>query len=166
MKHRVEKQKVMLIHHLKNLDQRTLARQVYDQQRRNNWPGLARECQGICERMGLEDVNETECMKKEFKRMLDAACKREDETEMRKEMEGKSKVKDISTESLNLKEYMKGKSMCKIREMFRIRTNMNKIKANFKHDQRNREKDFLCVACGLEAEMGDTIGIAHRYFGL
>ena len=53
MKHRVEKQKVMLIHHLKNLDQQTLAGQVYDQQKKNDRPGLGRECQDIYERLGL-----------------------------------------------------------------------------------------------------------------
>ena len=95
--------------------------------------------------------------------MLDAACKREDEIEMRKEMDGKTKVKDIFTENLNLKEYMKGKSLCKIREMFRIRTNMNGMKANFKQHQRNREEDFLCVACGLEEEVNSHVMVCGEY---
>ena len=41
MKHRVEKEKVMLIHFIKSLGKGTLARQVYDQQTENNWPGLS-----------------------------------------------------------------------------------------------------------------------------
>ena len=163
MKHRVEKQKVMLVHHLKNLDARTLARQVYDQQKENSWPGLVLECQNICKRLGLEDVNNTECTQREYKKMLDAACRREDEIKMRKEMEGKTKAKDILTESLSLKDYMKGKSLCQIREWFRIRTNMNGMKANFKHDQRRGEENFLCVACGLEDEINSHVMVCREY---
>ena len=65
MKHRVEKEKVMLIHHIKNLSERTLARQVYDEQRKNNWPGLVSETKAICNRLKLEDVNTTDFDKHE-----------------------------------------------------------------------------------------------------
>ena len=63
-------------------------------------------------------------------------CKTENELELRKEMEEKYETKDILTDNVNMKEYMKGKSLSKIRELFRIRTNMNEIKGNFKNDPR------------------------------
>ena len=72
-------------------------------------------------------------------------------------MDGKTNVKDIFIENLNLKEYMKGKFLFKIREIFWIRTNINGMKANFKQHQRNREEDFLCVACGLEEEVNSHL---------
>ena len=37
MEHRIEKEKVMLVHCIKSFDKRTLARQVYDQQVQQNW---------------------------------------------------------------------------------------------------------------------------------
>ena len=136
MKHRVEKEKVMLIHHIKSLSQRTLARQVYNQQVENNWPGLAAETRTICERLGLEDVNKTESTKNQYKNEVMKACRREDEILLRSKMEGRSKVQDLVTESCQLKEYFHKKSLSRTRDMFRIRTHMNGLKANFKHDKK------------------------------
>ena len=52
MKHRIEKEKIMLSHNIKN--ERTLACQIYDQQLENKWPGLAAEAENICVRLGIE----------------------------------------------------------------------------------------------------------------
>ena len=59
----------------------------------------------ICRRLGLEDFNKTECSKGEYKQMIMKAMKREDEINIRKKMEGKSKVKDLLTKHCNLEDY-------------------------------------------------------------
>ena len=99
---------------------------------KNKWPGLAAEGKVICERLGLQDVNLTECSKNEYKTMIHKASRREDEVLMRKGMEGKTKMNDIVTESCLIKDYFKLNSMSKTREIFRVRTNMNDVKGNFK----------------------------------
>ena len=95
MKHRVEKEKVMLIHFIKSTDKRTLARQVYDHQVENKWPGLAAEAEKICARLNIEDVNKTEVSKNIFKNIFVKAARKEDEKQLRASMEGKSKVQDL-----------------------------------------------------------------------
>ena len=59
MKLRVWKAKCMLVHHLKGLEDDTLAKMIYEEQRRNNWPGLAAEVSEICADLGIEDTNIT-----------------------------------------------------------------------------------------------------------
>ena len=157
MKHRVEREKLMLVHHLKQMEEGSLARQVYDEQIRNNWPGLAEEARTICARLRLEDVNRTECSKNEFKEMILKAVRREDEVWMRDEMEGKTKTKDLVTGSCLIKDYFSCKSLTKTREIFRIRTNMNDLKGNFKNRYKNTPGEVSCEACGLEDEVNSHI---------
>ena len=43
MKVRIDQAKLNLLHHIKNLDKDTLAKQVYDEQSSHGWPGLVSE---------------------------------------------------------------------------------------------------------------------------
>ena len=43
MKLRIWKRKCLLLHHIKNLGKETLARQIYEEQRRFMLPGMAKE---------------------------------------------------------------------------------------------------------------------------
>ena len=108
MRHRVEKEKLMLVHHLRHLDERTLARQTYNEQVANKWPGLAAEASIICERLKLDNVNNTEWSKTQYKNLTNKALQREDEILLRNKMEGKTKVKDLVTEDCKLKDYFRG----------------------------------------------------------
>ena len=49
MKLRVWRAQVMLLHHIWSLDDDALASMMYKEQVKNNWPGLARETEHICE---------------------------------------------------------------------------------------------------------------------
>ena len=122
------------------------------------------EAEDICNRLGLEDVNKTQVSKHVFKNLFIKAARREDEKYLRTNMEGKTKVQDLVTENVSLKSYFKEKSLSSTREMFRIRTNMNKLKGNFKHDKRNA--DALCVACGKEEEINSHVMYCPSYADL
>ena len=91
------------------------------------------------------------------------ATKREDEQEMRRQMEGKTKTKDLVTESFSLKPYFEEKSLARVREIFRIKTNMNDLKANFKHDKKYKNVGVMCVACGTDEEANSHIMICANY---
>jgi hypothetical protein len=64
MKLRVWRDKIMLVHHIRNLEEGALAKMIYQEQVRNNWPGLAKESEELCEELGVEDVNLTHLGKK------------------------------------------------------------------------------------------------------
>ena len=140
-----------------------LARQVYNQQVENDWPGLAKETKGICKRLNISNINRIPFDKYELKETIKKMTKREDEQEMRAEMEGKTKTKNLVTESFSLKNYFKEKSLATVREMFRIRTSMNDLKGNFKHDSRYKHVGVMCVACGTEEEVNTHVMVCPHY---
>ena len=74
MKHRIEKEKIMLINHVKQLNKETLARQVYNQQVENKWPGLAMETERICRRLNISNINTTPFEKDELKNLASEIC--------------------------------------------------------------------------------------------
>ena len=95
--------------------------------------------------------------------MIKKATKREDALTMRNEMEGKTKTKDLVTESFSLKSYYNEKSLVKTREIFRIRTNMNELKGNFKNDSKYKHGGVMCVACGTEEEVNTHVMVCSHY---
>ena len=156
----------MLIHHIKQLDERTLANQVYKEQIKYDWPGLASECKEICDRLNIDNVNVTECPKDEYKKWIVKNCRREDELAMREKMEGKTKTKDLVTESFQIKKYFKEKSLSRTRELFRIRTNMYELKGNFKGNVKKEPNGSMCVACGLDDEVNSHVMKCEEYADL
>ena len=165
MKLRIWRKKLMFIHHVKNLDDSTLAKQVWIEQKRNGWPGLARECKEICEKLGIEDANETNCGKKEWRRIVNLACRNMDKVDMLKGMEGKTKMEELKSGDCNIKPYMKLKSLKQVRDTFRARTHMVEgFKANFKNMYKG--KDTTCDGCKEEIDSQSHALVCPAYSDL
>ena len=96
----------MLVLHIRSLSDETLAKKVYEEQRKENWPGLAKETKNICEVLGIEDVNTTKMNKNEYKKIVNDALKKKDEEYLRKEAESKRKCEKIMVENYGKKEYI------------------------------------------------------------
>ena len=47
----------MFVIQLRKLREESLAREIFEEQRNQDWPGLAQEVSKICQDIGLEDVN-------------------------------------------------------------------------------------------------------------
>ena len=56
MENRIYEQKLNFICHLKELNDEALAKQIFNEQRENNWPGLAKEAKEICKIVYLPDI--------------------------------------------------------------------------------------------------------------
>ena len=65
--------------HIRSMEDNSLAKKVYDQQKEEGWPGLAKETRKICEELGIEDCNTTNLNGKEYKELVKTAIKRKDE---------------------------------------------------------------------------------------
>ena len=149
MKLRIWKRKCMLVHHIKNMGMDTLARQVYDEQQRFGWPGLAKEASSICLELGIEDVNATQMGKNGFKKLIDGACKTKDEEMMKAGMKGK--LERLKQEDCKIKEYMNLKSLKEVRDTFRMRTQLVEgFKGNFKNMYKHAS--LSCEGCGMEVD--------------
>ena len=81
---------------------------------------------------------------------MTAACRMKDEMEIKMEMDILTKCQDLKKEDCSLKPYMINLSLHEVREMFAIRTNMNKLRGNYSHDADNIKNKLKCVGCRVE----------------
>ena len=156
---RVDREKAMFVLFIRSLDDETLAKQVYEEQKKNNWPGLAKETKEICERLEVEDVNETLMSKKEYKEIFNEACEKEDEMKHKKQTENKEKCNIIRKDMYGRQKYIDEKTIHETRELFRTRVRMQPFAGNFKSDKRFAKTNWLC-RCLIKKEEED-----HLKFG-
>ena len=72
MQVRVEKAKLGLVHHIRSLEDNSLARQIYMEQLSQGWPGLVTECQELIEKWKIPNIinEEIDIPKNEWKGIL------------------------------------------------------------------------------------------------
>ena len=70
MENRIFKSKVMLYHHLINLDTDTLAKQIASIQSEQGYPGLITECEGLVAKLKLPDIRKTSLSKLQWKKIV------------------------------------------------------------------------------------------------
>ena len=145
MKLRIWASKVKMVMALRMMDKKFLARQVYDEQVRQGWPGLAREVAEVCLQIDLPDANSLDVTKSQ----VDKAIKEYNKVEIKEAMTSKyTKLDDlVEMEDSCLKEYMKMKNLAESRMMFRIRTKMVNLKENMKGKFKGSSLD--CTACDV-----------------
>ena len=148
---RVAIEKVMLIHHIRSLDEDTLARRVYEEQRKHNWPGLFKETTVLCEELRVEDVNNTSLSKKDYRQIFIDACKMKHEEVLRKQAESQSKTKRIFEDNYGSKAYFENTNIFEARQIFRARTKMMPFAANFSGSNKYKRTNWLCK-CGVREE--------------
>ena len=156
MKLRIWKEKLMLILHIRSLNDETLAKKIYNEQRKQGWPGLAKETKNICEVLGVEDVNTTQMNKNEYKKSVNGALKIKDEEYLRKEAESKRKCEKIMMENYGKKEYIGKRKVGEVRNIFKARVGMTEFADNFGKDKRFLRTKWMC-RCGDERESENHI---------
>ena len=67
MRHLIWKEKLNLVAALRKLDDNTLAKEVFNSQLELGLPGLVKEAQDICEKIGIEDISRKEVAKEKLK---------------------------------------------------------------------------------------------------
>ena len=151
---RVWTEKIMLVRHVRGLGADTLAHQVYQEQRVNKWPGLARETAVICEKLGIQDCNTVNLENwtvKQYRRMITESCKVLDEKRIREASSLLSKCQRVSSEKYGRKDYMKYKTIFSVRQHFYSRFGMQPFAGNYKNSKQFQGSDLKCK-CGLEIE--------------
>ena len=143
MKWRVWEQKVLLLMRIRNHDQDTLCRQIYEEGNSKGWPGLANEVSDICSTIDIPDVNEISVPKSVLKK----AIMNHHYGELKKEIASMKKLDPIKDEDFReTQSYFMDKSIENGRMAFRIRCQMvDNIPGNFKNKYR-KEKE-KCRHC-------------------
>ena len=113
--------KVMMIMHIWGLKENSLANQIWREKRIMGWPGLAKECDMICQELKIENWNDTDIEKKEYRKQALSACYSENERWLRQAMEDKEKYVKIRKELYGRKLYFKSETPSQNRDMFATR---------------------------------------------
>ena len=59
MELRVFWEKILLVLHIRKLEENSIAKSIYEEQKLKQWPGLASETKNICTVLNIPDCNET-----------------------------------------------------------------------------------------------------------
>ena len=86
---RVWVEKIMFIIHIRSMDEGSLARRVYEEQKNKNWPGLASENALFCQKLNIEDCNVTNITKTLYRKTVVQACHKKNKLNLRKQAKGK-----------------------------------------------------------------------------
>ena len=156
MKLRIWKEKVLLVLHIRSLDENTLAHKVYKEQKEQGWPGLAKETKEMCEELNILDCNTTHLSKTEYKELVTAALKMKDEEYLRKEGGEKQKCVKIMKDRYGKKSYIAKNKVAEVRNIFKARVGMTEFAENFSKDKRFFRTNWLC-RCGDERESENHI---------
>ena len=148
-----------MLNHLRDLKNESLAKQILNEQVKNKWPGLARECELICQELNIPNITK-QCISKP--EIIDAIKK-----EMKKELIGKmknmSKLKDKTGESFERKQYLENKVILEARTMFRFRTGMYQCKMNFRNVQAFKEDMWRCDSCQSQIDTQSHVLFCPAY---
>ena len=119
-----------------------LAKQIYNEQKMNNFPGLVKECQKLIKDFDIVQEFEDSQMKKyKFKKILKKKTLKKNENQMKETMKTYKKIEDLIDEKFERKEYIRNLTLEQIRTKFRIRTKM--VKMNMK----NNDENWMCDSC-------------------
>ena len=146
----------MLIHHIRSLGEDTLANKIYEEQKKNKWPGLFKETTALCEELNIEDVNNTIRSKKEYRQLFTDACKTKHEKMLRNQAATQSKTRKIFEEDYGIKKYFENTNLFEARQIFRARTFMLPFAANFSRNMKYKKSNWLC-RCGANEEQGHLV---------
>ena len=150
MKFRVWREKVMFVHHVRSLDKESLASEVYYEQVKNNWPGLASETEDICSNLGIEDVNLTMLSRSQFSKVVDTAIIMKEDDIMKSETIGNPKMRRIREDAWGMKDYAKLGNLYTVRSTWEVRAFMLRVAGNYSHHTRYQATGWLCQACKLQ----------------
>ena len=153
----------MMILHLRNLDESSLASKIYKEQLEKGWPGLAREGKEICEELEIENVNETKMGKNDFKRLVNNSIKIYHEKMLREQAQEKTKCSHIMKDGYGKKDYMNTDVIEKVRQIFRSRVGLLPFAGNYSNDKKYLKTNWLCRCGEKETESHITTGACPIY---
>ena len=158
MKHRIWYEKINFVQVLRNLKE-GLAKEIYEQQLVQGWPGLAKEVKEICNEVDIPDANQVVISRK----CLKLAFRNHDSKEIREKMLSYKKLDKIKNDDpTEAKDYMRKKSLADCRIIFRVRTEMIDIKDNMRGKYKG--KNINCETCDMKvAESQGHVMVCSGY---
>jgi hypothetical protein len=149
MQVRIQKSKLALLHHIKNLDESSLAKQIFNEQKSEGWPGLVAECDEIARDWNIPDILEpnVQISKLGLKTILKSEAKVQNAKLLSGMMKESSKLEIIKEESYGEKSYLTEMNLPDARMNFSLRSRMFKCKMNYLNTPKYRAEMWSCDSC-------------------
>ena len=154
MESRIWREKIMLVYHVSQLDEGSLAKDMLEEQVANNWQGLASEVNDLCHSMNIEDPRTTEKNRKAFSNLVKERCRWKDEARMKEEMQKmkEKKMRTMVNQNLEMKEYVKKGTLYSARKTWEVRSHMLDVAGNYPGNNKYKASRWMCQACDLEVK--------------
>ena len=160
---RVKIEKVMLIIHFRSLEENTLARRIYEEQKQENWPGLAAETKIICQELQIEDCNITILSKSVYRKIVIEACHVMNEKLLLNQAKGK--CDRLNYEKYGKKDYLKYKNIYNVRKQYRAGFGLEAFAGNYSHDKRYQKTSWLCLCQNSREEESHLLSGQCQVYG-
>ena len=150
MKYRVIMKKLLFLHHLKRLDDSTLANQVLMVQYRLQLPGLVAECMQYIQTYKLPNIMKVEMSESEWKTHVKSCIRDANAKELKTEMSKYRKLDDseMLNETFERKPYLRQLNLESARTKFKFRTKMTRfVKMNYSSSVEYTEDMWRCDSC-------------------
>jgi hypothetical protein len=147
IKYQIMKEKLMLLFHIRSLDETALAKRIYSQQIKFGWAGPVKECRAICKELGIPDVTLVQTTKQEYKAIVKEACRLQDEKELKENILQKDKLQILKEEDCQRKYYIEKMTLSEARILFQHRTKMTKNAGNYKGWGKYQGEGAMCKFC-------------------
>jgi hypothetical protein len=135
MKHRILQKKLLLLHHIATITEDTLAKEIYNVQKKLNLPGLVEECNNF---LGGNEITNVESYSKlQWNQLVKKKMKEENKDDLLYQMKGSKKlmVEKLIAESFSVKAYLSQLNIEDVRLRFEINSGMTPtVKMNFQSD--------------------------------
>ena len=140
---RVWIEKLMFVFHLRSLDEESLARRTYCEQKEQNLPGLVQETKQICKELKIEDCNETNMDKKSYRILVVNACHVLNKQRILL-LASDVKCSRIKQEEYGRKPYIQTQNIKQCRNWFRTRFGLNFFAGNYSHNKKYEKTNWMC----------------------
>lgn len=151
MSNRILQKKLLFLHHLANLDQSSLAYEVYQEQIRLNLPGLVSECQEYMASLNLQESDLTLLTKLQWKRLVKEKIYTKNRSDLLKKNKSYKKLDyfSLKNEEFETKSYFKNLTLRDARTKFSVVSQMTRsVKMHFMSDKKFSAYLWQCDQCG------------------
>ena len=148
MEVRIDRKKLLFYHHIWNLPDNSLAKNIAVNQTKLNYPGLMTECKMLLVKYNLPEWENF--TKLQWKKMVDTALKEYNKRTLLDKIKKYKKLEfeKLSKEDHEKKKYLASLNIADARLKFALRTCMTKtIQANYKGDPEFRANNWKCQEC-------------------
>ena len=148
MKFRILKKKLLFIHHVATLPKNTLAKEIFDTQKRFNLPGLVQDCEAFLIHAGVTDLEDYTST--QWKKFVKHQIAKLNQDEIVNNMGKYKKVEkaEYVDRHHKVQDYLTSMNVTDARLRFKIESGMTPtVRMNFMNDKDFSRQQWVCSGC-------------------